>query len=1325
LAPTGQWNLFSFWPNNPPAFHASGMSVDLAWDVTTGDPDVVIVVLDTGVNYDHEDLRRKIWLNRGELPPPNGGSCAPPAGDPHDCNADGAFTIEDYAGDSRITDTLLPGILSRSDLRVFEDGVDDDANGFADDISGWDARDGDHDEFRTNGDGHGTGRNGFAAADTDNGVGIAGICPDCRLANIRVDGSFVTRTESPAIGAIWAADHGHEVIVMALGATGASSMSRAAFDYATRNNVLALNATANEFSFHQNFQTIFDDVMGIGAVVPDQEVLVTTYLRKGNFSNYGAHTDVVTPSDSPTTSGGSGYSDSSGTSSAVPQAGGVAALVFSRARELIDLGILDTSGLSLPDISAQEVRQIINRTADDVVQLDDPLGPYAYQNGWDRWTGYGRINARAAVDLVGPGTIPPEADINQPDWYRRVNGVVDVELYANARWASTFGWVLEYGPGVEPGSFTQIASGTSVSSDPSLSSADLASNFVRSWNTSSLADGFYTLRLRVTDDLGNDGEDRMGVWVLKQDPTSHPGWPQTLPSSIESIGGSALVDLDGDNALDIIFSTADGQVHAFRHDGSEVTGFPVSSDPVADLPTCCSAAFDGNPNNGEVPVTSASLTGGVAVADIDSDGVQEICAGSYNGRVYCWNADGTPQPGFPVETDLGTTVDQYSGAHLANTRGEAVLAPPTLEDLDGDGELEIIAGAFDQQMYIWRSDGTRLAPWPLAIFDSAQVAGIDPVRPSEIISSPVVADIDDDGAMEIVFGTNEVYATPNLAGQGGSARLYAYESDGTLESGWPVSIVSLAPDAVPLVATGAGTSLIAADIDGDDTLEIAGGILLSDATLLNHDGSTFATMLGAFTSLGLGGDGEETTAEGGLGRATDTPVHYYVGLGAFADVDDNGQLDYMVGTIGNAVAGLAVGSGIPTPFDHFFSVWNAMTGVQRASFPRVMEDWQFYTGPAVVDIDGAPDGLPEMIVASGGYFVHAFKGGGTEPAGWPKNVGQWVVSSPSVGDVDGDGLLEVVVATRLGDIHVWDTAAAACGSAPWRKALHDEWNTGVFGKDTRRPARIDDLAAVQVGTGSVMLTWTAVGDDGDCGTADTYELWASAAPIDESNFTSATAVAAPSPAPAGTAEQFTFPLPPGARYFALRAVDGEGNAGPIAIAGPLSGCGTPQAGCKQPVESGRTFLLLKNGTPDQRDRVRWKWRRGASTTRQELGNPMLSTGYDVCLYDGDAMLLVGVSAPPSGICAFKPCWKETKKGFQYKNRTANPPGFLKIDLRSGDDGKAKITVKGKGSHLGGVPLPLLDLPVTMQIRNTDGVCWEASFSTDFVSNDKIFHASDQ
>lgn len=119
IDPPGQWNMFSYSPTVPATPHPSGISADLAWRVTIGRPDVVAVVFDSGVNYDHVDLRNQIWLNRGELPVPNGACPNRNPADPYDCDGDGIFNVKDYAGDSRITDTILPGVLSRSDLRVF------------------------------------------------------------------------------------------------------------------------------------------------------------------------------------------------------------------------------------------------------------------------------------------------------------------------------------------------------------------------------------------------------------------------------------------------------------------------------------------------------------------------------------------------------------------------------------------------------------------------------------------------------------------------------------------------------------------------------------------------------------------------------------------------------------------------------------------------------------------------------------------------------------------------------------------------------------------------------------------------------------------------------------------------------------------------------------------------------------------------------------------------------------------------------------------------------------------------------------------------------
>src|SRR3989475_11233151 len=80
-------------------FGVSGMSVETAWRLETGRPDVVIAVLDSGIKWNDtgamSQLRKKFHLNAGELPPPApiGGCNAPMGGDPRDCNGDGVFNI--------------------------------------------------------------------------------------------------------------------------------------------------------------------------------------------------------------------------------------------------------------------------------------------------------------------------------------------------------------------------------------------------------------------------------------------------------------------------------------------------------------------------------------------------------------------------------------------------------------------------------------------------------------------------------------------------------------------------------------------------------------------------------------------------------------------------------------------------------------------------------------------------------------------------------------------------------------------------------------------------------------------------------------------------------------------------------------------------------------------------------------------------------------------------------------------------------------------------------------------------------------------------------
>jgi len=167
----------------------------------------------------------------------------------------------------------------------------------------------------------------------------------------------------------------------------------------------------------------------------------------------------------------------------------------------------------------------------------------------------------------------------------------------------------------------------------------------------------------------------------------------------------------------------------------------------------------------------------------------------------------------------------------------------------------------------------------------------------------------------------------------------------------------------------------------------------------------------------------------------------------------------------------------------------------------------------------------------------------------------------------------------------------------------------------------------------------------------------------------------------------------------------------------MEGCiAAPAAGCRLSTVPGKTRLHLRDSTPDL---VEWIWNKGSATTKAEFGNPLLQTGasYQLCIYDqsgGATSLLLSAGAPADGLCNAsnpKPCWKETHKGFKYLDRDLTPDGLFKIILKEGVDGAARVTVKGKGDTLGitASRLAAIELPVTAQLRSTDGVCWEATY----------------
>jgi hypothetical protein len=221
---------------DPLVAHAS-IHADQAWETTTGDRRVVIAVVDSGIRWNELDLVNKFYLNRGELPVPNAACGTGPANDPWDANNDGVFNVQDYTTatgsqtplpsmicDPRVTDSNSNGVVDPEDLiHAFSNGVDDDHNGYIDDISGWDMYYDDNDPADDTNYGHGTSEAKDSNAEGNNAFEDIGVCPNCTVMMIRAGDSFVCEGNETGAGIFYAVDNGAALIRNAQGCVDTSS----------------------------------------------------------------------------------------------------------------------------------------------------------------------------------------------------------------------------------------------------------------------------------------------------------------------------------------------------------------------------------------------------------------------------------------------------------------------------------------------------------------------------------------------------------------------------------------------------------------------------------------------------------------------------------------------------------------------------------------------------------------------------------------------------------------------------------------------------------------------------------------------------------------------------------------------------------------------------------------------------------------------------------------------------------------------------------------------------------------------------------------------
>jgi uncharacterized delta-60 repeat protein len=175
-------------------------------------------------------------------------------------------------------------------------------------------------------------------------------------------------------------------------------------------------------------------------------------------------------------------------------------------------------------------------------------------------------------------------------------------------------------------------------------------------------------------------------------------------------------------------------------------------------------------------------------------------------------------------------------------------------------------------------------------------------------------------------------------------------------------------------------------------------------------------------------------------------------------------------------------------------------------------------------------------------------------------------------------------------------------------------------------------------------------------------------------------------------------------------------------------CGAPLAGCRTPVQGQKAILQTKDKSPDSKDQLQWKWSKGSATTKADFGapgEPLASTSYQLCVF-GDTdqptpIVLFAAQVPAGGLCDTanpRPCWKEVAAGYNYKDKDETPDGVAQLVLRAGADGKAKIQLKASGDLLGDPVYPLVQT-ITVQLRNSDGVCWESVHSAPATKNTDV------
>ncbi len=463
--------------------------------------------------------------------------------------------------------------------------------------------------------------------------------------------------------------------------------------------------------------------------------------------------------------------------------------------------------------------------------------------------------------------------------------------------------------------------------------------------------------------------------------------PLTSAPPLNSV--PVVLDLDGDGPQEIVLASADGILSLISGKTNQV----IWTKNLAEYLSGYSKVY---------------VEAGLAAGDLDNDGKIEVVIAT-GGRpisaakpgaviVLTYVGGATPfalKAGWPryAFDELGSSGDHPDGTP------DGFLSTPAIGDIDGDGQKEVVIGGMDRRLHAWHADGSYVTGWPI---DRTKNLFRD------TISSPALADLDNDGKAEIIIGTNNFRVCPN------PYLFYVLKGDGTFYPGWPVETTD-----------NIASSPAVGDLDGDGFLDIVVGTG-------NYD-----------EHCQQAADGNKVYAWDrngqplpGWPRATDGNMETSPAIG---DIDGDNKLDVVIGchdynnracnTLygwhgdGSTLAGWPIHSLHPD-YPSTFDVWDSTR---------------------MADIDG--DGTVEVLAADG-LDVIVIKPDGNIEQPVKRTTHLYHPPGLTITDLDHDGLLETIVvgkneANNLGIVHIWQETGSALGNVPWPTSHHDMQRTGL------------------------------------------------------------------------------------------------------------------------------------------------------------------------------------------------------------------------------------------------------------------------------------------